>query len=83
MRARRGSALSIRGRLFLQEPSLFACYNAAMKNEPARELGNKLKVELEALKSLLKELKAKRDPDAEAVEFAIVNLSSAIEILTD
>lgn len=55
----------------------------SMKNQPARELGNKLKAELEMLKALLIELKSKRDPEAEAVEFAIVNLSSAIEILTD
>ena len=55
----------------------------AMKNLPAKHIGEKLKADLEHLKALHKEAKLKRDVDTEAIEFAIVNLSAAIEILTD
>ena len=55
----------------------------AMKNLPAKHIGEKLKTDLEHLKALHKEARAKSDPDTEAIEFAIVNLSAAIEILTE
>ena len=42
-----------------------------------------LKPLLERLKALAKTERASRTPDAEAVEIALVNLDSAIEILTD
>ena len=54
-----------------------------MKNISAREVGEGLKVYLEHLKVLAKEARAKRDHEAEAIEIAIVNLSAAIEILTE
>ena len=54
-----------------------------MKNEAARQLGEELKKTLEHLKALAKDERARRGPDAEAMEIAIVNLDSAIEILTE
>ena len=54
-----------------------------MKNLPAKHIGEKLKTDLEHLKALHKESRARREPDTEAIEFAIVNLSAAIEILTE
>ena len=42
-----------------------------------------MKAVLERLKALAKEERAARGPDAEALEIAIVNLDSAIEILTE
>lgn len=54
-----------------------------MKNEAARQLGEELKLTLERLKALAKEERSRRGPDAEAIEIAIVNLDSAIEILTE
>ncbi len=54
-----------------------------MKNISARETGEALKANLEHLKVLAKEARARRDHEAEAIEIAIVNLSSAIEILTE
>lgn len=54
-----------------------------MKSETARQLGEELKRTLERLKVLAKEERARRGPEAEAIEIAIVNLDSAIEILTE
>lgn len=54
-----------------------------MKNISAREVGDELKSYLEHLKGLAKEARARRDQDAEAIEIAVVNLSAAVEILTD
>ncbi len=54
-----------------------------MKNTSAREVGEHLKAYLEHLKVLAKEARARRDHDAEAIEISVVNLSAAIEILTE
>ena len=54
-----------------------------MKSEAARQLGEELKRTLERLKALAKTARAPRGSDAEAIEIAIVNLDSAIEILTE
>ena len=54
-----------------------------MQQTDAREIGEELKAILERLKVIAKEERAKRSPDAEAIEIAIVNLDSAIEILTE
>ena len=54
-----------------------------MKNGAARQAGEELKVILERLKVLSREERARRGPDAEALEMAVVNLDSAVEILTE
>lgn len=54
-----------------------------MKNTSARQTGEELKPYLERLKALIKEEKVRRGVDAEAIEIATVNLSSAIDILTE
>lgn len=54
-----------------------------MMNAAARQLGEELKAMLERLKALAKEERAKRSPEAEAIEIAVVNLDSAVEILTE
>ena len=54
-----------------------------MKHAEARQLGEALKEALERLRRLAKEERARRGPDAEALEIAIVNLDAAIEILTE
>ena len=54
-----------------------------MKNDEARQIGQELKSLLERLRALAKQERASRGPDAEAIEIAVVNLDSAIEILTD
>ena len=54
-----------------------------MKNESARHIGEELKTLLERLRALAKDERAKRSPEAEAIEIAIVNIDSAIEILTE
>ena len=54
-----------------------------MKNAEARKVGEQLKPVLEALRVLAKEARARREPEAEAIEIAIVNLNSAIDILTE
>ncbi len=54
-----------------------------MRNDEARELGQELKAVLERLRALAKQERASRSSEAEALEIAIVNLDSAIEILTD
>lgn len=38
---------------------------------------------LERLKHVAQEERARRGPDAEAIEIAVVNLDSAVEILTE
>ena len=54
-----------------------------MRNDHARQLGEEMKAILERLKTLAKEARASQSPDVEALEIAIVNLDSAIEILTE
>ena len=54
-----------------------------MRNDTARQIGEDLKVILERLKILAKDERSRRSPDAEAIEIALVNLDSAIEILTE
>ncbi len=54
-----------------------------MKNAAVRQIGERMKADLEALRALAKEARAKREPEAEAIEIAIVNLNSAIDILTE
>ena len=54
-----------------------------MQSEGARQLGDELKAILERLRKMAKEERAARGPDVEALEMAVVNLDSAIEILTD
>ncbi|MDP3723589.1 MAG: hypothetical protein Q8R91_08855 [Candidatus Omnitrophota bacterium] len=54
-----------------------------MVTPEARQLGEELKAMLERLKALAKEERAKRSPEAEAIEIAVVNLDSAVEILTE
>lgn len=54
-----------------------------MKNAAARQTGEELKPYLERLKALIKEEKARRGGDSEAIEIAAVNLNSAIDILTE
>lgn len=52
-----------------------------MRNAEGRQIGEELKRVLERLRALAKAERAARGPDAEALEIAIVNLDSAIEIL--
>ena len=54
-----------------------------MKNDAARKIGEELKHLLAQLRTLGKTERATRGSDAEAIEIAIVNLDSAIEILTE
>ena len=54
-----------------------------MKHDVARQIGEELKVILERLRTLAHEERAARGPDADAIEVAVVNLDSAIEILTE
>ena len=54
-----------------------------MHNAQARTLGEELKAILERLRVLAKQERAARGPDTEAIEIAIVNLDSAVEILTE
>ena len=54
-----------------------------MKHPAGRQVGEALKPLLERLRALAKEERERRGPDAEALEIAVVNLDSAIEILTD
>ena len=56
---------------------------APMHNEAARRIGEDLKALLERLRLLGKQERATRGSNAEAIEIAIVNLDSAIEILTE
>lgn len=54
-----------------------------MRNDHARQLGEELKTILERLRVLAKDARDVRDAETEALEIAIVNLDSAIEILTE
>ncbi len=54
-----------------------------MKNQDARAIGEELKGILERLRLMAKQERARRSAEAEALEVAIVNLDSAIEILTE
>lgn len=54
-----------------------------MHNKAARQIGQELQALLARLRVLAQEERAKRSPEAEAMEIAVVNLDSAIEILTD
>jgi len=54
-----------------------------MRNAEARQIGEELKRILEQLRLLAKQERAARSPEAEAIEIAIVNLDSAIDILTE
>ena len=57
--------------------------DSAMHNAQARTVGEELKAVLERLRVLAKHERTVRGPDAEAIEIAIVNLDSAVEILTE
>lgn len=54
-----------------------------MKNAAARQIGEELKVVVERLKALAKAERAQRGIDTEAIEIAVVNVDSAVEILTE
>lgn len=54
-----------------------------MKLPAGRQVGEELKLPLERLKALEKSERAKHGPDAEALAVAVVNLASAVEILTE
>ena len=54
-----------------------------MRNAHARAIGEELKTLLQRLRTLATDERAARGPDAEAIEVAIVNLDSAVEILTE
>ena len=54
-----------------------------MTNAAARQLGEELKAFVDRLRLLAKEERAARGPNTQALEIAIVNLDSAVEILTD
>jgi len=54
-----------------------------MKDAAARQVGEDLKVLLERLRALAKEARRVRSAEADALEIAVVNLDSAIDILTD
>ncbi|MBI3996744.1 MAG: hypothetical protein HY352_03720 [Candidatus Omnitrophica bacterium] len=54
-----------------------------MKQAAARQIGEELQAILARLRVLANEARAARSPDAEAIEIVIVNLDSAIEILTE
>lgn len=57
--------------------------SAVMRHAAARQIGEELKTLLQRLKILAHEEHAVRGPDAQALEIAVVNLDSAIEILTE
>ncbi len=54
-----------------------------MHNATARSLGEELKPLLDRLKALGRDERARHGPDTEAIEIAVVNVDSAIEILTE
>ena len=54
-----------------------------MKHAEARQLGEALKEALERLRRLAKEERARRGPDAEALEIAIVNLDGQYYAISD
>lgn len=54
-----------------------------MKNNSARQIGEELKSVLERLRALSTAERAQRGQDADAIDIAIVNIDSAVEILTE
>ena len=54
-----------------------------MRNVLGRQVGEELKALLARLRAIAKEERSQRGPDVEALEIAIVNLDSAIDILTE
>lgn len=54
-----------------------------MKNTAARQIGEELKAAVQRLKALAKAERAQRGADADAIEIAVVNVDSAVEILTE
>ena len=54
-----------------------------MQQQAARQIGEELKAALARLRALAEAERARRGADAEAIEIAVVNLDSAIEILTE
>lgn len=54
-----------------------------MTNATARQIGEELKLVVERLKALAKVERAQRGPNTEAIEIAVVNVDSAVEILTE
>ena len=60
------------------------CYTVdTMRNPTARQIGEELTAVRERLRALAKQERASRGPEAEAIEIAVVNIDSAIEILTE
>ena len=58
-------------------------YNGRMKNSPARQIGEELKLIVERLRTLAQDERRKKGTDAEAIEIALVNVDAAVEILTE
>ncbi|MBI3010207.1 MAG: hypothetical protein HYY57_04410, partial [Candidatus Omnitrophica bacterium] len=54
-----------------------------MRNQAARQIGEELKALLNRLKLLEQAERARQGPDAEAIAIAVVNVDSAVEILTE
>ncbi len=54
-----------------------------MRNEDARQIGGELRAIVQRLKALAKDARAQRSAEAEAIEIAVVNVDSAVEILTE
>ncbi len=54
-----------------------------MKHDAARQIGEELKGILARLKTLAKEERAAQGPEVDALETAVINLDSAVEILTE
>ena len=54
-----------------------------MRNDQARAIGEELKAALPRLRIVAEQERSVRGPDAQAIEIAIVNLDSAVEILTE
>ena len=54
-----------------------------MHGAAARQIGTELQPFLVRLKALAQQARTARNPDAEAIEIAIVNLDSAIELLAE
>ena len=54
-----------------------------MKSASARQIGEELQSILARLKRLAEDERTTRGADAQAIEMAVVNLDSAVEILTE
>jgi len=54
-----------------------------MQRADVRQLGEELKLILEKIRALAQQERKAKGPDADALEIAVVNLDSAVEILTD